>query len=127
MERFTLEKTKSSPYVDLNPDEHKLLFHGQSYPENAYKLYEPIYQWIDEYFARKNDIVTTIEFFLSYINTSSTKCLLMLFEKLNQAYLEGNKIAINWYYDEENGYDYEMGQEFQEYVDLPFNFIPVSN
>ncbi|AOY77934.1 DUF1987 domain-containing protein [Clostridium formicaceticum] len=127
MNKYIVEGTKSTPYVALDYDEKKLVFEGQSYPENAYNVYEPIYKWLDEYFAKVEEEETIAEFFLSYINTSSTKCLIVLIEKLNKAYLQGKKIIIHWIYDEENGFDYEMGQDLMEDVDIPFLFIPAED
>lgn len=127
MEKYIANGTKSTPYVELNDKEHTLIFKGQSYPENAYSVYEPIYKWLDEYFIKINDVATTVDFFLSYINTSSTKCLIILFEKLNNAFRQGKNVSINWYYDEENGFDYDMGKDFQEDIDILFNFIAINN
>lgn len=125
MEKYIVEATKSTPYIYLNHEEHKLLFKGQSFPENAYNLYEPIFTWIDKYLEEVGNNETTVEFILSYVNTSSTKCLILLLEKLNQAYLQGKKILVNWYYDEENGFDYEMGEDLKEDIEIPFNFISI--
>lgn len=127
MENYILSGTKSKPYIELNCQENKLVFKGQSYPENAYSLYEPVYKWVDEYLSSVGDVETTVEFYLSYINTSSTKCLLTLLEKLNTAYLQGKKLLINWYYDEDNGFDYDMGVDFKEDIDIPFSFISITD
>lgn len=125
MDNFVLENTKSTPYIGFYMDEKKLIFKGESYPENAYGFYEPIYKLIEEYF---NDFeVLTVDFKLSYINTSSIKCLIILFDKLNANYGNGKDITINWYYDEDNGFDYDMGQDFKMDIDIPFNFISISD
>lgn len=123
MKNYIVEGTKSTPYVELNYEENRMIFKGQSYPENAYSLYEPIYEWMDAYLIEAGANEITVDFFLSYINTSSTKCLIILLEKLDKAYLHGKRITINWYYDEENGFDYEMGRDFKEDIEVPFNFI----
>lgn len=125
MDSFVLESTKSTPYVELNNEQKKLVFKGESYPENAYKFYEPIYKLIDEYFAEFDELSS--DFQLSYINTSSIKCLIILFDKLNTSYKNGKKIVVNWYYDEDNGFDYDMGQDFKMDIDIPFNFISVTD
>lgn len=125
MNDFVIENTKSTPYVEFSKEQKKLIFKGESYPENAYSYYEPIYKEIDEYFNSFNEL--TIDFQLSYINTSSIKCLIILFDKLNENYQNGKNIIINWYYDEDNGFDYDMGQDFEMDVDIPFNFISISD
>jgi hypothetical protein len=127
LQKYVAEATKSSPYMELNYEDRKLIFEGQSYPENAYSLYEPVYKWVEEYIANIGENETTVEFSLSYVNTSSTKCFIILLDKLNKAYLQGKKVVINWHYDEENGFDFEMGQDFKEDIEIPFNFIPIEN
>lgn len=125
MKEFVIENTKSTPYVEFKYEEKRMIFRGESYPENAYSLYEPIYKIIDEYFLSFEDLL--IDFELSYINTSSIKCLIILFDKLNENYQNGKSIVINWYYDEKNGFDYDMGQDFQMDLDIPFNFISLND
>lgn len=125
MNSFVLESTKSTPYIEFSYEESKLIFNGESYPENAYSFYEPIYKLINEYFEENEEL--TVDFQLSYINTSTIKCLIVFFDKLNSNYLNGKIININWYYDEDNGFDYDMGQDFKMDIDIPFNFISISD
>ena len=125
MKDILIENTKSTPYVEFKYEEKRMIFKGESYPENAYSFYEPIYKLIDEYFLSFKDLL--IDFELSYINTSSIKCLIILFDKLNENYANGKNIVVNWYYDEENGFDYDMGQDFKMDLDIPFNFISISD
>lgn len=125
MNPFMIESTKSTPYVALEYDEKNLVIKGESYPENAYGFYEPIYKVIDEYFSKTDRL--TAKFQLSYINTSSIKCLIMLFDKLNSNFQSGKDITIEWHYDEDNGFDYDMGQDFMMDIDIPFNFISISD
>lgn len=125
MNNFVRENTKSTPYVEFCYEQTKLIFKGESYPENAYGFYEPIYTLIDEYFTDFENL--TIDFQLSYINTSSIKCLIILFDKFNINYKNGKNIVINWYYDKDNGFDYDMGQDFKMDISIPFNFISIND
>lgn len=125
MNNYIVESTKSTPYLELNYEDNNLILKGESYPENAFNFYEPIYKLIDEYFQSYDKL--TADFQLSYINTSSIKCLMMLFDKLNTVFLDGKAININWHYDEDNGFDYDMGQDFKMDIDIPFEFISISD
>lgn len=125
MNNFILENTKSTPYVEFCYEQNKLIFKGESYPENAYGFYETIYKLVDEYFTINNNLI--VDFQLSYINTSSIKCLIVLLDKLNKNYKNGSELIINWYYDEDNEFDYDMGQDFKMDIDIPFNFISISD
>jgi len=125
MNNFIIEDTKSTPYVEINYTNNKLILKGESYPENSYNFYEPIYQTIDKYFENYDALSADVQ--LSYINTSSIKCLMIFFDKLNKNYINGKDIKINWFYDEDNGFDYDMGQDFKMDIDIPFEFLSINN
>jgi len=125
MEALLIEETKSTPHVEFNAKTRILIVRGQSYPENSFKFYEQILNWLDEFFSRiSDDGLIHLNISLSYINTSSSKCVLMLLEKLEEASDNGRAIVINWYYDEENENELECAEDFKEFVNLEFNLIP---
>lgn len=126
MERLLIEQTKGTPFVDFDPDNNVLKIRGQSYPENAFKFYEPIFEWVDEYLeSSQGEISIEIDFSMPYINTSSSKCIMMLLDKFDEAYSQGKSIRLNWYYDVENESELECAEEFKEDISLPFNIIPI--
>ena len=124
MERLYIEATKSSPEVDFNSETGVLKIKGQSYPENAFKFYEPLFDWIDDYFEIHNNDIQ-LDIILIYLNTSSTKCLMDIIYKFEQAAQKGKKVKINWYYKSNNRNILECGKEFEEDLeeDLEFNLI----
>jgi hypothetical protein len=127
MERLYIEETKGTPKIDFDPETNILLMKGQSYPENAFKFYEDIFKWVDEYLNLiEGEVLVEIKFNLPYINTSSSKCIMMLLEKFEAAYSSGKCISINWFYDAENESELECAEEFKEDVNLPFNIIPIN-
>ncbi len=125
MESLHIEKTKSTPAIYFDTDNHKLSIEGQSYPENAFKFYEPLFNWLDKYLQQEQQVVIEIYFHMPYINTSSSKCVMMLLEKLEDAYKAGKKVVVHWYYDAENETALECAEEFKEDLVLPFEITPV--
>jgi hypothetical protein len=124
VEPLIIESAKSTPKIDFNPENRVLVVEGQSYPENSFKFYDPIFQWLDAFFADiDDDELIKMEISLPYINTSSSKCILMLLEKLEEACNNGRNICINWYYDKDNESEMECAQDFKEFVELEFNLI----
>lgn len=124
MNRLHIEGSKSTPTVIFDSEKNLLFLQGQSYPENAFKFYEPIFQWLDKYLENLNtDVLVQIDFNLPYINTSSSKCIMMLLEKLDKAHESGKNIILNWYYNEDNESELECAEEFKEDLSLPFNII----
>jgi len=124
MREINLEATRSTPAIRFDPMDGKLTIIGQSYPENAFAFYQPLLEWIDEYLeSRRAEAGLSAELQLPYINTSSTKCLLMLLERLENAFLEGVKVSVRWYYDEDNDSELECAEEFKEDLTLPFHIV----
>lgn len=125
MNRLYIEATKSTPEVFFDLEKNKLLISGQSYPENAFKFYEPILEWIELYMDQlQPEVEASVELYLPYINTSSSKCFMMLLEALEEAYSAGKAVQLKWYYCEENESELECAEEFTEDLSLPFQIIP---
>lgn len=128
MEPLHIVPTKSTPEIHFDPKRHTLQVKGQSYPENAFKFYEPVFHWLEEYLSDlRQPITVEIFFHMPYINTSSSKCLMMLLDKLEAAHQTGKRIAIRWYYDKENETAFECAEEFKEDLSVPFAIIPVED
>ncbi|WP_027087270.1 DUF1987 domain-containing protein [Cohnella panacarvi] len=125
IQAINLEATRSTPEIRFDPAANRLSIDGQSYPENAFAFYQPLLQWIDDYFEQlAPGIEVSVELQLPYINTTSTKCLLMLLDKLQAAYEDGLRVAVRWLYDEDNESELECAEEFKEDLTLPFQIIP---
>ena len=122
MDRLYIEETKSSPKIDFNPQTGILIIEGQSYMENAFKFYKSLFEWMDEYFEFNTENVQ-VDIRLSYLNTSSTKCLMDIIFKLEQVVQIGKKVKVNWYYKSRN--ILECGEELQEDLEeeLEFNLL----
>ncbi|MEK3724874.1 DUF1987 domain-containing protein [Paenibacillus sp. FSL H8-0034] len=118
-----IEATRSTPEIFFNPTNHRLSVRGQSYPENSFKFYEPILQWVEQYLHNLGGEKVEIEFCLPYINTSSSKCIMMLLEKFNKAFHDGKELNLNWFCSEDNESEIECAEEFKEDLELPFQII----
>jgi hypothetical protein len=125
MEKLVIENTKSSPEVVFDPEQHRLAIRGQSYPENAIKFYEPVLLWLDRYLEEVADQQPVVlELLLPYMNTSSTKCFMLLLDKLEDAHQSGKQLEVMWYYNTDNESELECAEEFKEDYSLPFHITP---
>lgn len=125
MENFHVEPTKSSPEVTYNPEDNTLTITGESYPENSFAFYKPIFDVLEEAIAENDNFTLIIE--VSYLNTSSTKSFMNLLDIAEEGFQEGKDIVVNWYYEEDNEHSYELALDFKEYLELPFNIIAKSS
>ena len=60
---------------------------------------------------------------LEYFNTSSSKCILDVFKKLET--LSGTEVSVKWYYEEDDEDMLEAGEDYEAIIDLPFEMIEV--
>lgn len=113
--------TTSSPEVNLDPEKGLLRISGESYPSNSYEFFRPILDWIDLYLSQHAS--ATLEVDLTYLNTSSIKCMLDILELLEKNHKEGKKVGVRWCCDKENHRALELVEEFREDLTLPFEII----
>jgi len=124
VERFLIEPTNITPLIYYNEELNQLEFRGKSSPENAPGFYQQIHEWFDhESFKSMKSL--TVEMSMAYFNTSSCKCLFMIFKKLNQFKMDGMNMAVNWYYEEYDDDMMEAGEDFSEIFDMEFNLIEI--
>jgi hypothetical protein len=57
---------------------------------------------------------------LNYLNTSSIRAMIDIFDRLQAAHDEGRDLSVSWLYDSRNPRSAEMGEEFKE--DYSFAF-----
>jgi len=123
LEKLFIESTKSTPEINFQPDEHLLKIKGESYPENSFDYFEPIFDWLEEYLDILDDKELRVEMYISYLNTSSTKSIMYILDLLDEAYVDGCNIKMVWYYEKDNELSYNIAQDFMSYLELPFELI----
>jgi hypothetical protein len=121
MENLNIEGSAKTPTVEFKTA-GSLLIKGRSIPENSIEFYKPLIDWIGEYGGAPQG-KTEVNIQLEYFNTSSSKCILDVFKKLET--LSGSSITINWYYEEDDEDMLEAGEDYQAIVDIPFKMIEV--
>ena len=121
MENLHLEGSAKTPSIRFDAAAGKLELKGRSIPENSVEFYKPLNEWIDAY-GKSPIAETAVDVKLEYFNTSSSKCILDLFKKLESISGERTKVTVNWYFEEDDEDMEEAGQEFSELVEIPFEF-----
>ncbi len=116
MENFYLEETAKTPKLSFNAQGGKFLMAGRSIPENSIEFYKPLFEWLDDY-VKHSANKTVFDIKLEYFNTSSSKCLVEIFRRLEQ--IKNQDIVINWFYEEDDEDMQESGEDFKEIIDIP--------
>jgi len=70
---------------------------------------------------------TTVEVKLEYFNTSSSKCILDVFKKLEIIHKARNDVEIKWYYEEDDEDMLEAGEDYESIIRVPFEMIETAD
>jgi hypothetical protein len=121
MENLTIQPGPKTPFIELNVA-GMVELKGKSIPENSTEFYKPVFDWLDEY-ANSPSASTKVLVQLEYFNTSSSKCILDIFRKLENIHKSGkSNVSIAWLYDADDEDMLETGEDYSSIVKVPFVF-----
>lgn len=122
MEPISIKGTLKTPTITSDYDKGLIEIKGRSNPENSVEFYRPLINWVLEYSKQPLD-KTTVNIQLEHFNTSSSKCILDLFKKLEILHKSSHDVLINWYYEEDDEDLMEAGEIYERMTGLPFKLI----
>jgi len=122
MKQLVIKKSINTPSIDFNPESGIMKIEGRSIPENPGDFFDPIIEWLEEYFNATQN-TTVFEMNLEYVNSGSSKYLLGIFRILKKKHDEGKQCAINWYYEEDDEAIFSLGEHYRNTVKIPFKLI----
>lgn len=115
LKALKIEKTMSTPEVELDKEKNSFYLKGDILPENVYEFFGPIYKWIREYAKSPLDS-TVLKFSFNIINTSSSKYIILIIKELEKIAKKGKKVTVilNYPADDEimDYMSYEMSIAF---------------
>lgn len=122
MQNLDISGTKYTMDVRLDADTGRFSMTGNSYPEDANSFFDPIYKWIETYIdGKKGPILLDIR--LNYVNSSSSKCFIDLFDILNNYHEAGGEVVVQWFYQEGDDEICDAGGELLEDVSFPYKIV----
>jgi len=105
--------------IEFDEKEGVLKISGISMMEDALDFYSETKNKIDNYYLKSSSKLT-IEFELTYFNSSSAKQFIQILTKL-----EGDMGAVIWKYPIDHIIMHDRGKELEILVDVPFDFIAI--
>jgi hypothetical protein len=124
MTPIKIEGSPKTPTVGFDASTGLLELKGRSIPENSIDFYKPLIDWVDKY-AREPQAKTAMHVQLEYFNTSSSKCILDLFKKLEAVRATGNEVTVFWHYEVDDEDMLEAGEDYQAIINIPFKMIQI--
>lgn len=110
--------------VNFDKQSGDFILAGRSLPEDTPAFYQPLMDWLGEYFKEPNqETLLTLE--LEYMNSASSRYVGKLLDIFEEQQNAGNKVKVTWKYNEMDDDALEAGEEFQDIYPVPFEFIPL--
>lgn len=119
MENFYIAPTAKTPEVIFQTD-GEFTITGNSYPEDVVEFYSKALTWLDE-FLETNTKPLLIDINLKYINTSSTKIILNIINKVSTA--SKSTIKVRWIYEIDDEDMFATGEDIEKLTKLKFDFV----
>ncbi len=124
MKSLIIEGSSITPKVQFLADSGLLKLEGRSIPENPEYFYLKLIAWLKEYYVSR-EAVTEMHFKFEYVNSGSTKFLMELLRVVRDFQDQGKITMIKWYYEEEDEAIQELGEHFNDYLQIPMEIISV--
>lgn len=115
-----IEQTTKTPQIDMNPLSGELIISGRSIPENAAKVYEPVYEWVSRYIQNARP-TTNFRLNLEYFNTASSLWLAKILKILIKITDPDYVLIIHLYLP------LEEFDEMNDLEDIKDAFYPISD
>ena len=116
--QLNIEKTQVSPEVKYDAAGGVLRITGESYPENSFDFYAPVLEWLAATLPGLQSL--RLEVSVSYMNSSSIKCMLDILDAMGEAHASGKAVEAVWYYETDNPRALDLAEEFRSEISFPF-------
>lgn len=124
MEPIIIEGTPKTPSIRFDSKAGIFEIKGRSIPENSVEFYKPLNEWLDAYMLTPLE-KTVVNIRLEYFNTSSSKCILDVFKRLETIHKSKHDVEINWFYEEDDEDMLEAGEDYDSIIKVPFKMIEI--
>ncbi len=120
---INIEATIDTPKVILDIEKSTFLIEGASYPEDAYDVYDTILDWLrtDET-SYNGELICHFKF--NVLSSASRKMVYEVLLELEKEQNSKGNISIFWHYEKFDEDMKEVGEDFSELVNIPFNLLP---
>ena len=125
MTNIELSATASTPSVITDCAAGTMEMRGDSYPENSFEFFAPLVEWVQNH-LKTPAAPLRLELYLLYLNTSSVRAMMDIFELLEDAHDSSHVVSVQWFYDQDNDRIAELAEEFKEDCTFPFDILPNS-
>jgi hypothetical protein len=114
----------NTPSVQIFSDDHRIVISGQSRLEDPTSFYEEFTALLEKSIQEFKTHIS-VDFYLNYLNSSSSKWLFHILKGMQMKYQGKKIITVNWYFESDDDAMLEAGEVFQSLLSLPFNIVEI--
>lgn len=114
------EVVKDVPSITVKSRFKKVEIKGHSRMPDPGEFYEALLDKLEKLFYSYNKTLF-IDIQFEYINTGSSKWLYHVLYHLQDLYMKGGLIEVNWYFESDDEIIQEAGELLQSLIALPIN------
>jgi hypothetical protein len=118
MMELNIARTISTPEIRFDPAGGILAVTGESYPENSFDFYAPVLDWLAANLSSMSGLTLVVS--VTYMNSSSIKCMLDILDAMEEAQAGGKKVSVVWNCEKDNPRALDLAEEFRSEVTIPF-------
>jgi hypothetical protein len=116
--------SKDVPVIVVKDRLKKVEIKGHSRMTDPSEFYEKLRNKLEKLFY-SFDRTLVIDIYFEYINTGSSKWLFHILSHLQDLYMKGGLIEVNWYFESDDEVIQEAGEVLQSLVAVPINIITI--
>ena len=123
MDNLILDESKHTPRIVCNGQKGEISIVGKACHEDTFEYYEPVMQWIEDYFNDTPKKVTTINLEITSFNANGSILFFDLLDYL-ESICDSHNIVVNWIFDKDNEDGRITGEELVSDFDaLQINLV----
>jgi hypothetical protein len=126
MDLLHVLQTPKTPSIFADQKSGIIRIKGKSIPDNSYNVYTPLSEWLNVYLLKPAK-TTTVEIYLEYLNTTSSRLLFDFLKTLEAAISKSHKVQVLWYFLEEDEDMLSVGEDYQTALRMDFNCVKLTN
>lgn len=117
---YSIDRTENTPFFKYCEGKFELV--GRSHPLFPVQFYQKVNKLVDYYLNKPLDH-TDVMIKLEFVNSSSNRSLMKMFQRFLKLRKKGYEVDVEWYYENNDEAIYDLGLMFKALTGLPFKFI----
>jgi hypothetical protein len=126
MNTLILAPTRNTPGIHFDPEQDRFELVGNSTPENASAFYEPVIRWLEQHLPQVPG-PRTLNFRLTFFNSSSLKAIYQMLQQVQNACLRGVQVKVCWYAEADDDLFVETVAMLSDVLEMPMELVPIGD